>query len=103
LQGKKHESASSKSKDIGCHFYSLNYFHILWFIFYLQSATEQNVRHSIFEQQRQNQLKDREALSKHIGTDLSLVVDNLRGLANSLYVQQGDLSQSKTKKLPEET
>src|SRR5256714_8894966 len=71
--------------------------------FYLENTTEQNVRNSVFEQQLQNQLKDTEALSRHIGTDLSLVVDNLRGLANSIYIQQGDLSSNKTKGLAEET
>ena len=63
--------------------------------FYLENTTEQNVRNSVFEQQLQNQLKDTEALSRHIGTDLNLVVDNLHGLANSVYLQQGDLSSNK--------
>jgi signal transduction histidine kinase len=71
--------------------------------FYLENTTEQNVRKSVFEQQLQNQLKDTEALSRHIGTDLSLVVDNLHGLANSIYLQQGDLSSNKIKRLAEET
>src|SRR6187200_2882609 len=71
--------------------------------FYLENTTEQNVRNSVFEQQLQNQLKDTEALSRHIGTDLNLVVDNLHGLANSVYFQQGDLSSDKIKKLAEET
>jgi signal transduction histidine kinase len=71
--------------------------------FYLENTTEQNVRNSVFEQQLQNQLKDTEALSRHIGTDLNLVVDNLHGLANSIYLQQGDLSSDKIKKLAEET
>jgi uncharacterized membrane protein len=70
--------------------------------FYLENTTEQNVRNSVFEQQLQNQLKDTEALSRHIGTDLSLVVDNLNGLANSIYLQQGDLSSNKIKKLAEQ-
>src|SRR2546423_2703689 len=71
--------------------------------FYLENTTEQNVRKSVFEQQLQNQLKDTGALSRHIGTDLSLVVDNLHGLANSIYIQQGDLSTNKIKKLAEQT
>jgi signal transduction histidine kinase len=71
--------------------------------FYLENTTEQNIRNSVFEQQLQNQLKDTEALSRHIGTDLSLVVDNLNGLANSIYLQQGDLSSNKIKKLAEQT
>jgi len=70
---------------------------------YLENSSEQNVRNSIFEQQRQNQLKDTEALSRHVGTDLSLVADNLHGLANSIYIQQGDLYSNKTKGLAQET
>jgi signal transduction histidine kinase len=71
--------------------------------FYLENTTEQNIRNSIIQQQLQNQLKDIQALSRHIGTDLTLVVDNLHGLANSIYIQQGDLSSNTTKKLAEDT
>src|SRR5919202_6047431 len=71
--------------------------------FYLENTTEQNIRNSIFQQQLQNQLKDIQALARHIGTDLTLVVDNLHGLANSKYVQQGDLSSNKTKKIAQDT
>jgi signal transduction histidine kinase len=65
--------------------------------FYLENTTEQNIRNRIIERELQNQLKDIQALSRHIGTDLTLVVDNLHGLANSIYIQQGDLSSNKTK------
>ena len=71
--------------------------------FYLENTTEQSIRNSIFQQQLQNQLKDIQALSRHIGTDLTLVVDNLHGLANSKYLQQGDLSSNKTKKIAQDT
>jgi signal transduction histidine kinase len=71
--------------------------------FYLENTTEQNIRNRIIEQQLQNQLKDIQALSRHIGTDLTLVADNLHGLANSIYVQQGDLSSDKIKNLAEDT
>ncbi|MFL6471233.1 MAG: cache domain-containing protein, partial [Nitrososphaeraceae archaeon] len=57
----------------------------------------------IIERELQNQLKDIQALSRHIGTDLNVVVDNLHGLANSIYIQHGDLSSNKTKKLAQET
>ena len=67
--------------------------------FYFQNTTEQDIRNSIIQQEIQNQLKDIQALSGHVGTDLTLVVDNLHGLANSIYVQQGDLSSNQTKKL----
>jgi signal transduction histidine kinase len=71
--------------------------------FYLQNTSEQDIRNSIIKQELQNQLKDIQALSRHIGTDLTLLVDNLHGLANSIYVQQGDLSSNQTKKLAQET
>jgi signal transduction histidine kinase len=71
--------------------------------FYFQNTTEQDIRNSIIQQEIQNQLKDIQALSGHVGTDLTLVVDNLHGLANSIYVQQGDLSSNQTKKLAQET
>ncbi|HZA07676.1 MAG TPA: cache domain-containing protein, partial [Nitrososphaeraceae archaeon] len=71
--------------------------------FYLENTTEQNIRNSIIQQQLQNQLRDVQALSRHIGTELTLVVDNLHGLANSKYVQQGDLSSNKITKLAQDT
>ena len=71
--------------------------------FYLENTTEQNIRNSIIQQQLQNQLRDVQDLSRHIGTDLTLVVDNLHGLANSKYIQQGDLSSNKTKKIAQDT
>jgi signal transduction histidine kinase len=71
--------------------------------FYFENTTEQDVRHSIIEREVQTQLKDMKALSGHIGTDLTLVVDNLHGLANSKYIQQGDLSSDKVKNIAEDT
>lgn len=71
--------------------------------FYLENSTEQNIRNSIIRQQLQTQLRDVQALSRHIGTDLTLVVDNLQGLANSKYIQQGDLSSNKITKLAQDT
>jgi signal transduction histidine kinase len=71
--------------------------------FYLEDTTEQNIRNSIIQQQLQNQLRDVQALSRHIGTELTLVVDNLHGLANSKYVQQGELSSNKITKLAQDT
>ena len=71
--------------------------------FYLENANEQDVRNRIFERKLADQLKATEALARHIGTDLTLVVDNLHGLANNVYIQQGDLSSNTIRKLTEET
>jgi hypothetical protein len=71
-------------------------------LFYLQNITEQEVRHSLFEQEIQRQQESTKSISGHISSDLSLVMNMLDGLANSVYLQQGDFSGDGTKKLVEE-
>jgi hypothetical protein len=71
--------------------------------FYLENTNEENIRNSIIQREIGDQLKDMQSLSRHIGSDLTLVVDNLHGLANSIYFQKGDLYSNETKKLAEET
>jgi hypothetical protein len=58
--------------------------------FYLQNNTESNIRNTLFEQQKQRQIESTRITSQHIGSDLSLVMSMLDGLANSLYLQQGE-------------
>jgi hypothetical protein len=70
--------------------------------FYLQNATESNIRNSLFEQQKQRQLDSTKAISERISSDLDSIMSRLQGLANSVYLQQGDLSSNKTKKLMKE-
>jgi signal transduction histidine kinase len=70
--------------------------------FYLQTITESNIRASLFEQQKMQQIGSTKDISQHVGSDLSLVMNMLDGLANSIYLQQGDLSSYETKKLIEE-
>jgi signal transduction histidine kinase len=60
--------------------------------FYLQGVTESSIRHSLFEQQKMQQIASTREISEHIGSDLSLVTAMLDNLANSYDVQQGDLS-----------
>src|SRR5918911_1107529 len=69
--------------------------------FYLQNNTESNIRSSLFEQQKQRQIESTQALSRHIGSDLDSVMARLQSLANSVYLQQGDLVSNKTKTLME--
>jgi hypothetical protein len=71
-------------------------------LFYLQTITEYEVRHSLFEQEIQRQQEVTKSISEHISSDLSLVINMLDGLANSIYLQQGDLSNYETKQLVEE-
>jgi hypothetical protein len=58
--------------------------------FYLQNTTEDNIRTRFFDDQKQHQIDSTRAMSRHISSDLNLVLANLRGLANSAYIiQQG--------------
>ena len=70
--------------------------------FYLQNATESNIRNSLFEQQKQRQIDSTKAISERISSDLDSIMSRLQGLANSVYLQQGDLSSNKTIKLMKE-
>ena len=66
--------------------------------FYLQNNTESDIRNSLFEQQKQRQIESTLALSKHIGSDLDSIMARLQDLANSEYLQEGDLFSNTTKK-----
>jgi signal transduction histidine kinase len=70
--------------------------------FYLQSANEANTRNGIFEQQKALQMQSTQALSQRISSDMSFMMAKLQGLADSTYLQQGDLFSDKTKKLSQE-
>jgi signal transduction histidine kinase len=70
--------------------------------FYVQGITENNVRSSLFEQQKDLQLESVRSISRNIGSDINLVTLMLDGLASSFYFQQGDLYSEVTKKLMEE-
>ena len=64
--------------------------------FYLQNDTEMNIKNSLFEQQRERQTESTEALSRHIGSDLDLIMSKLELLSNSATLQQGILVGNKT-------
>ena len=70
--------------------------------FYLQSITESNIRYSLFEQQKMRQIDSTREVSEHIGSDISLAVAMLDTLANSFYLQQGDVAGDGIKKLMKE-
>jgi signal transduction histidine kinase len=67
--------------------------------FYLQSITESNIRHSLFEEQKMRQMESTQQISEHIGSDISLATAMLDTLANSFYLQQGDVAGDGIKKL----
>src|SRR5918992_3703992 len=67
--------------------------------FYIQNITDRNVRDNLFEQQKEHQLESTESISKHIGSDLSLMIAMLDGLSNSEYLQEADLYSNEAKQL----
>jgi hypothetical protein len=71
----------------------------LGLLFYVQGITERDIKSNLLLQQKQRQTASTRDISLHIGSDLNLVVGMLDGLANSIYLQQGDLSGGNTKKL----
>lgn len=72
-------------------------------LFFLQNAIEVDLRRTTFEQQRDLQLQSTKEIAQHIESDITLVLSMLNGLANSLYLQEGELGSERTTKLLEET
>src|SRR5919107_965962 len=70
--------------------------------FYFQNNTENNIRNSLFNQQKQRQSDATEALSHHISSDLDSIMARLQMLANSAVLQEGELSGNETTKLLQE-
>ena len=70
--------------------------------FYLQNNTENNIRNSLFEQQKQQQIHSTESLSRHVGSSLDSIMARLQAVSNSDLLQQGDTSSNKTKRLLQE-
>ena len=70
--------------------------------FYLQNNTENNIRNSLFEQQKQQQIHSTESLSRHVGSSFDSIMARLQAVSNSDLLQQGDTSSSKTKRLLQE-
>jgi hypothetical protein len=71
-------------------------------IFYVQHITEQEVKKSVFEQEINRQRESAKAISEHISSDLNLIMTMLYGLANSVYLQEGDFSSNKAQNLVKE-
>ena len=72
-------------------------------LFYLQNITEADLRKSVFEQQRQLQIQSTKEIAQHVSSDITLIISMLYALANSYYVQQGQLGNDKTTKLLDDT
>jgi hypothetical protein len=72
-------------------------------LFFLQNAIEEDLRMTTFERQRDLQLQSTKEIAQHIESDVTLVLSMLNGLANSFYLQQGELGSQRTTGLLEET
>jgi len=71
-------------------------------LFYFQNLTENELRKKIFEQGTERQIQATREIAQHIGSDISLVMTMLDGLGNSIYLQQGQLSNDNARKLLQE-
>jgi signal transduction histidine kinase len=67
--------------------------------FFLQDITEDSIKESLFEQQKQKQLDSNKAISQHIASDLDSILTKLKVVANSAYVLQGNLTGDKTEQI----
>ncbi|HKU83158.1 MAG TPA: cache domain-containing protein, partial [Candidatus Nitrosocosmicus sp.] len=67
--------------------------------FYLQHETENSIRNSIFEQQKQVQLDSNRAIAHHLQSDIQLILSRLQGLAMSGNIQDGDFTSNLTKRI----
>ncbi len=67
--------------------------------FYLQQETEDSIRNSIFEQQKQVQIDSSRAIAHHMESDMELILSRLQGLAMSGNIQDGDFTSNLTKNL----
>lgn len=70
--------------------------------FILQDLTEDSIKTSLFEQQRLRQLDTNNAISQHVASDIDSILSKLKVVANSIYVQQGSLTENKTEQILQE-
>jgi hypothetical protein len=68
-------------------------------LFYIQSVTADDLKKAVFEQQKDLQLQATSDIAQNIASDISLVMSLLYGLANSHYIQLGELGGDKTTEL----
>ena len=71
--------------------------------FYFQTITENQIRSSLFEQQKERQIETTRAISQHIGSDLRSIAANLVVLAGNTELEDGDLASDASRLLAENT
>jgi signal transduction histidine kinase len=60
--------------------------------FFLQGLTEDSIKSNLFEQQKLRQSDTNIAVAHHIASDINSILSRLESVANSVYVQQGNLT-----------
>lgn len=70
--------------------------------FLLQYDNERNIRESIFQQELDRQIKSTNSISQYIGSDLRYITSVLQDLADSVYLQNENLSGDKVDKIVDE-
>lgn len=70
--------------------------------FLIQYDNEKSIRESIFEQELERQIKSTNSISQHISSDLRYITSVLQDLADSVYLQNENLSGDKVDKIVDE-
>lgn len=70
--------------------------------FLLQYDNEKSIRESIFEQELGRQIKSTKSISQHVSSDLRYITSVLQDLADSVYLQNENLSGDKVDKIVDE-
>lgn len=70
-------------------------------LIYIQNITVRDLKENLFLQQRERQIASTHDISTHVGSDINLVFGMLDGLANSIYLQQGNNGENAKKMVGE--
>jgi signal transduction histidine kinase len=93
---------SSRIREIGIISAAVIIIFSLVSLFYVQDITINDIKNNLLLQQTQRQVASTRDISLHIGSDLNLILGMLDGLANSIYMQQGNIYGNNATKLVEE-
>ena len=70
--------------------------------FVLQYNNEKSIRESIFKQELERQIKSTNSISQHVSSDLRYITSVLQDLADSVYLQNENLTGDKVDKIVDE-
>jgi hypothetical protein len=82
--------------------YNLHIGFIIGLLIYYQSINKEYVESNLINEEKERQLESTKIISGRIQSDLNLVIEMLDGLANSKYLQTGDLIGNGSEKLLKE-